>query len=222
MMTRLVVRQSSTIAKFVHAVRRRFGEWLRRRTLNDATTLSSFVLTSTVVMLTVACWYFYPMIEACLSGRSIANAPREQLALFSPALWDSYHTHYREAFTFVILLAAVSWHAVLKLAAREGQTVGRGMLFGGAAVIVLALAALDLPYRMLRHSEFAAAKWNGEACYIIGEREADMLLFCPELPDHRNRIVAKGNGTVERLGVRESIFTRFSPSAWTVGRKETP
>ena len=38
---------------------------------------------------------------------------------------------------------------------------------------------------------FDAVQWRGSRCYVTGEREDDMLLFCPML-NPRNRIVNAG------------------------------
>jgi hypothetical protein len=46
----------------------------------------------------------------------------------------------------------------------------------------------------------------------MGERGDDVLLFCPRLNPPRNRIVSNGAKELERLGVKESLFTQFSPS----------
>jgi hypothetical protein len=88
--------------------------------------------------------------------------------------------------------------------------VPSGALAGGAAVVVLSFASLDVPYRLFLHNEFEAARWNGASCYILGERTDDLLLFCPDLPVPRNRVVQKRTSTIEREGRRESLFTAFS------------
>jgi hypothetical protein len=84
------------------------------------------------------------------------------------------------------------------------------MLAGAVAVITLAFASLDYPYRLFNQwgTQFDAARWQGQDCYVLGERSDDVLLFCPALPS-RNRIVKKGDETLERTGVRESIFSQF-------------
>jgi hypothetical protein len=99
---------------------------------------------------------------------------------------------------------------VLKLASRHGQRVSRSMQLGGAGATILAVAILSLPYRILRHNEFEAVKWHGQPCYIIGERAADLLLFCSEAQAPRSHIVPRSDAGIERLGRRENIFTRVS------------
>jgi hypothetical protein len=99
-------------------------------------------------------------------------------------------------------------------AAACGQTEragNRGLLAGGAAIVLLAILLLDFPYRMLsRNNEFETVNWNGARCYILGERQDDVLLFCPRLDPPRNRIISRRTEKLERLGVKESVFSPLS------------
>lgn len=204
---RVLTRWSSRAARIDQSLRLSTAEFIHRFSLHDASLLLALVLMLSSTALIVSWWYFWPLLQAF--GVHVSTSPPEQLALLGPAL-ASQHDFYREVFTFVFLLTAGSWYPVLKLAARRGQRVSRGALLGVAAVTLLALGSLQLPYRLLRHNEFETAKWDGKQCYITGERTEDLLLFCPELQPPRNRIVQKKTKTVERLRLRENIFTRFS------------
>jgi len=101
---------------------------------------------------------------------------------------------------------------VLRLSARKGERLHWGLLAGAAATIVLALASLDYPFRLFNNlgTQFDAARWQSADCYILGERRDDVLLFCPALEPTRHRIVKNTDAALQRTGVRESIFTRFS------------
>jgi hypothetical protein len=106
----------------------------------------------------------------------------------------------------VTIASGFLWYPVLMGAARRGEPLNRGILAGGVAVMVLSALLLDFPYRLLVHSEFEPARWRGENCYIIGERGADLLLFCPELPPPRNRVVSRSSTELERTGGKQNIF----------------
>jgi len=54
---------------------------------------------------------------------------------------------------------------------------------------------------------------NNNRCYIIGERDDDLLAFCPRLAPPRNRIVKRADPGLTYLGVRESIFSEFGREA---------
>ena len=61
-----------------------------------------------------------------------------------------------------------------------------------------------------RNNEFETVNWNGARCYILGERQDDVLLFCPRLDPPRNRIISRRTEKLERLGVKESVFSPLS------------
>jgi hypothetical protein len=108
---------------------------------------------------------------------------------------------------------------LLKFASRHGQTVSRSKLRAGVVVALLAIVILSLPYRLLRHNKFEVASWNGYRCYVIGQRETTILLFCPLSPVPRNHIVSITDSGVARTGVFENIFTQLSPSNGAEGDK---
>src|SRR5262249_10320009 len=158
---------------------------VRQLRLNDVTNGASMILALTTASLGLALWYFLPLMRAC--SDHIATAPREELALLSPAFL-SLHDHFRETFTLLTLLSVSLWRMLLKFAARHGQTVSRSKLKAGVVVALLAIVILSLPYRLLRHNEFEVASWNGYRCYVTGQRVTTLLLFCPLSPVPRNQI----------------------------------
>ena len=74
---------------------------------------------------------------------------------------------------------------------------------------MLSVLFLDFPYRLIvgHKRDFQKVKWSDESCYILGERQSHLLLFCPEAPKPRNRIVRNDDPNLKRLGVVEDIFT---------------
>jgi hypothetical protein len=200
---RLVVGLSSTAGYLTQWTARRLRTCAGRLSLHDASALGSWVLLLSFAGLVSAWWYFSPLIVTLCTP--VSNAAPESHALLSPA-YEAYQTHYWQTFTFLIVLMGIGWYVVLRVAA--GRPVNRGLLAGGAAVALLALASLDFPYRLLVHNKFEVANWNGAECYIIGERLDEALLFCPEIEPPRNRVLQKGFGALQRLGRRENVFTR--------------
>jgi hypothetical protein len=126
--------------------------------------------------------------------------------LLSPA-FRPHHNAYRQALTLLVLLTIAGWYGVLKVSALRRQPLRASIAFGGAAVLALALVSLVLPYRLLYQNRFELANWNDRSCYIMGERDNDVLLFCPDLLPVRN--VRAPRTEVQRTGTDESIFTRF-------------
>jgi hypothetical protein len=208
MARKVVLGLSSTVARVDKACGVALARGVRRLALDDARTLGSWFIVLSTTTLIAAWWHFLPLYVALTVPPSI-SAP-ESLALLSPAS-TPYHDTYRKVFSGLAVLTIAGGYGVLKVAARKRQTLSPAMRAGGIAVIALSVASLDFPYRLLRHNNtFEAVNWNGTACYVIGERAEDALLFCPELVPPRNRVVQKRSGNLQRLGRSESLFTKFS------------
>ena len=188
----------------------------RRWRLDDVATLSACMLLLSAAALIVTWWYFVPVLDSLgsIASSNISTAPRETLAFLSPVYRESHHIPYRKSFTAVVLICLGLWYPALRLAARKREPINRGILAGGVAVLVLSVLLLDFPYRLLvtHLRDFESATWEGESCFILGERQAHLLLFCPEAAVPRNRIVRADDPNLKRDGVLEDIFTKFHPS----------
>lgn len=207
---RFVTSRLVVVAHASERLRRVAHDYAYRLRLTDAAMLAGSVLVLSSCGLIAALWYFYPLFVACLEP--ISEAPAEQLALLAPPIGTmSYQLQYRWAFTVVVLMASAGWFTAWKLSSSQGRTPSRLTQFSGLAVIALAMAFLSLPYRVMRHVDFERVSWNDEPCYALGERERDVLLFCPRLQP-RKRIVSK-TPDVTRSGRVESIFTIFGERA---------
>lgn len=116
-------------------------------------------------------------------------------------------------------MSVLLWYPVIRLV-RKGQSLHWGLWTGGAFVLCVALFLLHFPYRLLLHNKtFEAVNWGAAHCYVIGEREGDLLLFCPELNPPRNRIVPRADGTLTRLGITESVFRQYGARAGDPARR---
>jgi hypothetical protein len=79
------------------------------------------------------------------------------------------------------------------------------------------LIYLTFPYRVFYQNRFDVATFQGEVCYVTGDRDGQMLLFCPHRTPSRNVRVAKGADGLQYLGRSESLFSLFDA---TVVRNE--
>lgn len=179
----------------------------RRFRLDDVATLSSCVLLLSASTLAATFWYFKPFILSLFAITGISNAPRESLSFLAPQ-FSPYHFLYRKAFTGVIIGCLALWYPAIWLARRKGESINPAILAGGVAVLLLSLLLLDFPYRLVVKGkrEFEAVKWSGDSCFVLGERQAHLLLFCPEAGTPRNRIVRNDDPNLERLGFVKDIF----------------
>jgi hypothetical protein len=69
-----------------------------------------------------------------------------------------------------------------------------------------------VPYRLLSYSAFPRVNFNGQRCYQTGTSGKQVLLFCPDTPPPRNRIVLAEDPAIEPTGVIESVFSPPSGS----------
>jgi hypothetical protein len=211
---RVLLASSSSARRLDAAARERVRTVMYRLRLDDVSVLASYTLLISSLVLAVTWWYFTPLIVAALTP--ISTATTEQLALLSPA-FVTYHNYYRGAFTAVVIVSVAIWYPVARLV-RAGRSPHRGIVLGGAVVTCVALALLHFPYRLLyfNANTFDAVRWKNMHCYVLGERNEDVLLFCPEASPPRTRTVTKGAETLSPIGTRESIFSRFGASPGAV------
>jgi hypothetical protein len=201
---RLLGRLSTAVSRAERAIVRLAS----RRHLNDTSTLASLALLVSAAGLIGTWWYFTPLLTSLLNlFPSVSTTAAGNLAILSPE-FAPYRETYRASFTWVTIGCAFLWYLVLNRAARRGETVNRGVLAGGIAVTLLSALLLDFPYRLMVHSEFEAARWRGSTCYMIGERDSDVLLFCPALEPPRNRTVPRASPELEPTG--DGIHNIFS------------
>ena len=191
----------------------RLPDAARRFGLYELDTVSAFALVASVVVLGAATWFVQPDVAILLSlvNPNIGFAPSEKLAYLSDR-FAGQHENYRLAFSWACIILVALWWLPFTLAARRGQRVAAGMRAGAAGVLVLAILLLDFPYRLFYHAELDAVQWRGQQCYVLGERAANYLLFCPGLEPPRNRVVEKAASDLDTVGDKSNPFGHASLS----------
>jgi tRNA A-37 threonylcarbamoyl transferase component Bud32 len=205
---RLVLRLSARARRWEEAI---VAAW-RRRGLDDPVVGASVALMASLSGLCAAVWAFSPLLVSLVQiVPSVSTAPLESMQYLSPHFF-SYHEDYRITFTWLTIACVALWYPALSAARRRGERLHRGLVAGGVAVTALSVLFLNFPYRLLTQSQFEAATWRGNACYILGTRGEDWLLFCPELDPPRNKIVSRLSSEVQHAGAIEKIFERIPVS----------
>ena len=188
-------------------VRRHGANLAHRLRLDEASVLASVTVLLSAAVVAFVGWLFAPLLLALLSY--VSTAPAEDLELLSPAFVE-YHNRYRQVLSAVVIFTVAIWYPVTRLV-RRGQSLHWGLWAGGAVATCVAVSLLHLPYRMLYfNKQFEVVDWNGSYCYSVGERSDESLLFCPDIGVPRLRTVK--DDTISRLGIRESLFSRFQPN----------
>jgi hypothetical protein len=210
-MRRMARAVSSLAVRLDEGIQWRLRVWAHRLSLDHPQTLASGVLVLSSVALGFAIWYFWPLIDALVSV-TISTRALERIRPLAADLRPN-HVWYRQAFSGLVVLMVAAWYFVFKFSARRRQPLSRGLLVGGLAVVGLTILAQAMSYRLLVKNKFEATTWKGQACYIIGERRDDFLLFCDGLEPPRNRVVPKTDADLQRHGRFENLFTNLSSVA---------
>ena len=202
---------SSRIRQLDLSVRNALGRLVHVFRLDDVSVLASWSLLLSLGVAFAAFWFYRNLIWAALVSK-VTTATVEHFQLLAPAS-VAYHNQYRWVFTGVVIFSVAVWYPVVRLL-QKGQSLHWGMFLSGGVVTCIAVTLLHFPYRQLYHNKsFEAVQLNNNRCYIIGERDDDLLAFCPRLAPPRNRIVKRADPGLTYLGVRESIFSEFGREA---------
>ena len=181
-----------------------------RLSLRDATVCASWLVMLTALGL-LGIWLNFRQLLHTLSIDWI-TVPAQSLSILTPAYLE-HRTHYRMALGLLAAANVTGWYALRR--ATAGRSTGLPMWVVGMefAVLVLLFGSMQLPYRILNdHRKFKATTWEGDRCFVLGERPEDALLFCPEKPP-RIRIRPASAGPLVVTGAPASMFESFGPPA---------
>jgi hypothetical protein len=173
----------------------------------------SGVRASWLVMLTAAgivgVWIgFADLLHTIASN--VSTAPAEKLAILSPPFLE-YRTHYRMSLALLAAANITGWYALRRATAGRATTLPGWVIGFEVAVLLLVYVLMQLPYRILNdHDKFPSTTWQGQRCFILGQRPQDALLFCPDA-DPRIRTRPASAGPIESRDERVSMFATFAP-----------
>jgi serine/threonine protein kinase len=167
-------------------------------------TVSPVVLVAQLISLTLLWLRFEPLISTLVNFMNRSTiAP--SLAALSPVN-AAGHRSFRLLLSLHLLIFVTAWLQVLKLRARRADSEARIVVAGGLALTLLGLMLLVAPYRIMLLNEAVRVSLGSEHCYLVGQRGADALLFCPNQPPPRSRVVRLDNPQLTRDGTRENMF----------------
>jgi serine/threonine-protein kinase len=150
-------------------------------------------------------WWYFDLIDAIYLVTG-GKGDEGTVALLSPGN-EAYHLAYRRDFTLLVIALGVmsvvvrGWHKVKEKSSLSGPAIAMGIVIACATIL------MEFPWRILWQADFPRVQYAGERCYEVGEREDDVLLFCPLSSPSKTRIVARGDERVVPTGVIESVFT---------------
>jgi hypothetical protein len=185
------------LGRGVAALRHRIIEGMRAAGLWNRSTAAQWLLGTQVVSIGAVCWLFKDLILAYSSFLDTA----EPWKLTALQVSDT-HVQYRLAFLWLVILMSVAWYQLLK-GDTSDSPIDRPTVAAGVGMIAVVLVLFAAPFRVLYHSQFPRADVNGERCFATGQLEGRVLLFCPERPPPRVRVV---NASEVRPGAPERVF----------------
>jgi hypothetical protein len=192
----------------IGGAKRALGQWLHRVEsrlgLDDPVVLGQALAACGLVAVLLVLWAFLDLMTAFTGTTN--RSPAELLAPLAPAA-SVQRSLYRALLDVLILAFSLGIFRVVRQRRQRQVRGGMGPLIVAIAIVVLLVLANVIPFRIMFHNEFEAADVGGSRCYIIRELDADMLLFCPDVPPPRNRITSRNDLSVRRLGVIENVFT---------------
>ena len=193
-----------SIARVIDAAHERWRRVAARLSLDDPIVLAQGLATLGTAAIAMVTWRFFDLIQAW--GTMINTGPSELLWRLGPSNVDE-KVLYRAILTVLFLALGAGLVRVLKLRARLGTSGHTGGLAALVLVIVAVLLMNEAPYRILWKSYAQRSEYNGARCYVIGKDGAESLLFCPDSPPPRNRIVHANDPAFRPSGVLENMFT---------------
>jgi hypothetical protein len=161
------------------------------------------LLVAEIAVLIVLCLRFQPLISSM--GAFITRSADASLVALNP-VHAADHRSFRQLFSLHLLVFAVAWTQVLRVRARRADREARIVVAAGLALTLMSLMLLVAPYRILLHNEAERVIVGSQACYLVGQRGADALLFCPTQRPSRSRIMRLDDANMRRDGTRENIF----------------
>lgn len=204
---KLLTRLSQTAAALARSIRERRTALAARAGLDDPDTAAQALLAGQILALAVFCWYFRDIFSAAISF--IDTAAPADIAPLGPQHLVRHQLYNFVLAMMILAMSAGAWQ-ILRMRRRTPAAPHAPMMFV-FGVIGVSLIVLAFPYRLIWHSRFERATYDGARCYIIGESAAGRgLLYCPDVAVPRVKEVGLAEEPIERSGVVESIYTNGS------------
>ena len=191
-------------ARFAEGVRVRRRAWAARIGLDDPDTAAQALLAAQIAGVAAFCWYFRDIFSASISF--IDTASPHDVEVLRPEYLQR-HQAYNFTMAMLILAMSAGLYQVLELR-RQVHGAMHGSIAISAGVVGISFVVLVLPYRLIWHNGFEMASHDGQRCYILGERAATALLYCPDDEIPKVKEVAIPDPALQRSGRFQSIYTR--------------
>ena len=192
-----------TIDRVIGRVRSRVSQVVARLGLDDPIVFGQAVAAAGLAALLIVIWGFADLLLACFT--TISDGEASRLAALGPG-----HRGAWFRFALDVLLLAFGCAIVRIRWLRRARPPGQPG-WPLTPIVTLAIATMllsELPYRLLWQNQAERIEFAGNRCYVLGTNEGTGLIYCPDTPPPRIRVVEMNDRALQRLGrPRESIFT---------------
>lgn len=173
----------------------------------DTRTVAPSLLLLQIAAATLLFWWFKDIFEG-LDSFVTQRTPR-QLEVFRPG-----NVGHRNLFSFLLFVYVAAfgavWHRLATSLSAYPDRGVRGLIAAGITVVAIPLFfGQVLPYRTLIKSRAERVTYQTSACYLVGKRSMEGVLFCPLDPPPWKHIVRLDDPALKRGGSYESIFAVF-------------
>ena len=135
------------------------------------------VLAGSAVGVYLFVWRFTDMFNA-FPALPDETARLADFAVLRPENFPE-HNLYRYAAFLLIVAQVMAWAAIAVRRARRSERIGLAAPIGGVILLAGALTLWAMPYRLLWHAALKTVHIGSELCYVAGEQQSELLLFCP-------------------------------------------
>jgi hypothetical protein len=182
-------------------IRRHLRKWLQEVRSTPIATLAQALFFMNVLAIALFYWRFSGVIEALENF-----ATQGPIAALAPSHGQD-HRAYRMLLSIELLVFGLAWYNLLKTRYERRERRAVVSMAGGMLAMVVTVFLLAVPFRILYHNVGERVSYQSQLCYLVGQRGADGLLFCPRQTPRRNRLVRLDDQALERHQVYEGIFS---------------
>ena len=167
--------------------------------------LAAGLLFANLAAVGVLVWRYAELLQGLQNF--IQRSP-EHLGALSPSNSEEQNL-YRRDLSLVVFVFGLAWYRLISARHARRDHDGSLLVAGGVAVSILSICLLAAPWRVLRHNTSERVSYLSQACYLVGERGNEGVLFCPRNPPPWNRIVKLDDPALRREHVFGNIFETF-------------
>lgn len=175
--------------------------------LARARTLAGAMLLAQLFVGILLFWRFQQIfagLDSFVTQRSAAP-----LEIFSPGHVSERNNFFFSLFLYVAFFG-YGWYSLMRWRRSYHEGGAAGLIAAGIGVTAMCLFfGQVLPYRILTKSRAERVTYQSSACYLVGQRRDEGMLFCPLDPPPWRHVVKLDDPALKRGGPFESIFTGF-------------